>query len=113
MTKREYLRSLGFTVGERGRFNTAMQNALSKYDGVFEDDQQKTKLENISVKRSTLKPQTVQREARSLYGYTREGYKVGFINCASCKQHMIWCECDKVTAPSIVVRSDDKLVKIA
>jgi len=117
MTKREYLRSLGFTVGERGRFNDLMKIELAKYDGVFDDDQPKLKLEKIKdfggTKSTRLKPQTIQREARSLFGYTKEGFKVGFVNCAACSQHMIWCECEKVTAPKIVVRSDDKIVRIA
>jgi len=117
MTKREYLRSLGFTVGERGRFTDLMKAELAKYDGVFDDDVEVTKQTNISkirgTQRSTPSPQVRQREARSLYGYTKEGYKVGFVNCARCHQHMIWCNCEKVTAPKIVVRSDDKLVRIA
>lgn len=117
MTKREYLRSLGFTVGERGRFNDLMKIELAKYDGVFDDDQPKLKINKIKdfkpSKGTKVKPQTRQREARSLYGYTKEGYKVGFVNCGACYQHMIWCECEQVTAPKIVVRSDDKIVRIA
>ena len=31
MDKREYLRSLGFTVGERGRFTAEMMTALKDY----------------------------------------------------------------------------------
>lgn len=115
MTKREYLRSLGFQVGERGRFNDAMKIELAKYDGVFSDEGNKLNLNNIKKggsKYTTPKPKALQREARSLYGYTVDGYKVGFVNCNLCKQHMIWCGCDKVLAPDIVVRSDDKLVKV-
>ena len=49
MTKREYLRSLGFTVGERGRFNDLMKIELAKYDGVFDEDQPKLKLDKIKT----------------------------------------------------------------
>ena len=37
MTKREYLRSLGFEVGERGRFTDAMKAALAEYKGTFDE----------------------------------------------------------------------------
>ncbi len=117
MNKREYLRSLGFRVGERGRFTDEQKTAIASYDGVFTDDIKPLKLDKIkgykSVKVPTRLPeQRRQREARQLSGYTKEGYKVGFVMCAACNQHMIWCGCDKVGAPSIVVRSDDSLVKV-
>jgi hypothetical protein len=34
--KREYLRSLGFTVGERGRFTAEMMTALKDYQEVVQ-----------------------------------------------------------------------------
>lgn len=34
MDDRSYLRSLGFTVGDRGRFSKEMKEALAKRDGV-------------------------------------------------------------------------------
>ena len=37
MDDREYLRSLGFTVGDRGRFSKEMREALAKRDGVDPD----------------------------------------------------------------------------
>ena len=37
MNDREYLRSLGFTVGDRGRFSKEMRAALAKRDGVDPD----------------------------------------------------------------------------
>ena len=37
MDDREYLRSLGFTVGDRGRFSKEMKAALAKRDGVDPD----------------------------------------------------------------------------
>lgn len=38
MDDRSYLRSLGFTVGDRGRFSKEMKAALAKRDGVDPDD---------------------------------------------------------------------------
>lgn len=38
MDDREYLRSLGFTVGERGRFSKEMKDALANRDGVDPDE---------------------------------------------------------------------------
>lgn len=116
MTKREYLRSLGFRVGERGRFTDEQKTAIATFDGIFDDDVKPLKLDKLKtdkpIKTTKLPEQRRQREARQLSGYTKEGYKVGFVMCAACNQHMIWCGCDKVAAPSIVVRSDDREVKV-
>lgn len=116
MTKREYLRSLGFRVGERGRFTDEQKTAIATFDGIFDDDVKPLKLDKLKtdkpIKTTKLPEQRRQREARQLSGYTKEGFKVGFVMCAACNEHMIWCECDKVAAPSIVVRSDDKEVKV-
>jgi len=117
MTKREYLRSLGFRVGERGRFTDEQKTAIAAFDGIFEDDIKPLKLDKLKEDKPvkptvSLPKQFRQREARQLSGYTKEGFKVGFVMCAACNQHMIWCGCEKVTAPSIVVRSDDSMVKV-
>jgi len=117
MTKREYLRSLGFRVGERGRFTDEQKTALATFDGIFTDDIKPLKLDKLKTDipakpTASLPKQYRQREARQLSGYTKEGYKVGFVMCAACNQHMIWCGCEKVLAPSIVVRSEDSLVKV-
>lgn len=103
MNKREYLRSLGFKVGERGRFTpemlTALKNAEIKFDG------NKTVVESVEVDVLDY-PQiksTKMRESRTLYGYTVEGHKVGFQLCFSCSQHMMYCECKRgIKAPSVV-----------
>lgn len=117
MTKREYLRSLGFRVGERGRFTDEQKTAIAAFGGVFDDDIKPLKLNKLKIDKPVKAPRSLpeqrrQREARQLSGYTKEGYKVGFVMCAACNEHMIWCGCDKVAAPSIVVRSDDSLVKV-
>ena len=98
MTDREYLRSLGFTVGERGRFSSEMQEAL---------DKRKTdKFVNyVNDMREFLelptRPEPV-RNAQTLYGLTMGGARVAFVMCSSCADHMTWCECEKILAPDNV-----------
>lgn len=116
MTKREYLRSLGFKVGERGRFNDAMKIELAKYDGVFDDDIKPLKTNKIKeYKPKGIANPTRQkrvRESRMLTGYTKEGYRVGFDGCSNCNQHMAYCACKGgLTPPRIVVNCDDPIVK--
>lgn len=113
MNKREYLRSIGFTVGERGRFNDAMKTALAKYDGVFDEDNpnilDKTNKSKLDVVKKVVHEK--QREPRQLFGFTQDGIKVGFITCSNCNQHMIWCDCKEgIHAPSLVKYSKDSLV---
>ena len=118
MNKRAYLRSLGFKVGERGRFTDEMKIKLAMYDGVFDEDKPELKLENISKfggkkdkPNKHNQEQVKHREARSLFGFTKEGVKVAFINCDQCKDHMIFCKCEEgVYAPKIVTSSTDSLV---
>jgi len=117
MTRREYLRSLGFTVGERGRFNSAMKIELAKYDGVFDDDIKPLKTHKIKEHKptiATVKPgQKRVRENRMLTGYTKEGYKVGFDGCLECHQHMVYCQCKGgILAPRIVTASPDTIVRV-
>jgi hypothetical protein len=117
MNKRDYLRSLGFQVGERGRFNSAMKIALAKYEGVFDEDQPKLKLNKLKTfkpaKNAIVVPgQRKLREARMITGYTKEGYKVGFDGCIACHQHMVYCSCPSLVPPKIVATCDDILVRI-
>lgn len=98
MTDRDYLRSLGFTVGERGRFSKDMVEALANRDTANTLDEM-----NVIRELLQLPPQIRQREAHELYGLTKGGYKVGFIMCSRCGEHMTWCECSKVLAPDNVL----------
>ena len=112
MTKREYLRSLGFTVGERGRFTDAMKQAIADYSGVFDEPSSnpapKTRINFQELAQDAVRP------ARNLKGYTREGHEVGFVTCRACSQHMIYCNCTGgILAPSIVVSSKDPDVRVA
>lgn len=119
MTKREYLRSIGFQVGERGRFNDAMKIALASADIIFDEDNvnlkldiiKKTKLDKQKQREVKIQVSNRHREPRTLSGFTREGVKVAFVNCNKCKEHMIFCGCvEGVHSPSIVTYSKDSLV---
>ena len=118
MNKRDYLRSQGFNVGARGKFNDAMISALKNAEksGILFDTTPTPKKQDVFVReeiKPTFKPQVRLRESRNLYGLTAGGDKVGFITCSDCKQHMAYCKCvDGVLAPSIVVRSNDRLVRV-
>lgn len=114
MNKREFLRSKGFKVGERGRFTPEMITALKEFK---EPEQESPRAIDVEVYNVPvvfqLPDEPIMRDARTLYGYTREGYKVGFVLCQSCTKHMMFCSCHKgVTAPTIVVRTDEKEVYV-
>lgn len=97
MNDREYLRSLGFTVGERGRFSKEMLTALAARS---EQDSDSLEYDTIGLP-AKIGP---VREHQELYGYTVNGHKIGFIMCSRCSEHMIWCECPNgVTAPDNVM----------
>ena len=109
MNKREWLRSQGFQVGERGRLNPAMLKALEGFEE--EQPQVVEKKEEIQF---FIPPDVVQRPTRTLYGYSREGYKVAFVLCFHCSRHMMYCKCARgITAPSSVVRSKEPDVYIS
>ena len=120
MDKREYLRSLGFTVGERGRFTAEMMTALKEYEG------QGGKLEGRTGKRDDglpevepgnvipdIPPQIAVREPKKLKGKSPEGYTIEFVLCFDCHQHMMYCNCaGGIKAPSSVISSKDPLVRV-
>ena len=110
ISDREFLRSKGFEVGERGRFSSPMVEALKTRDNKTKTDTMESVIAKASLPTSVI--QTKVREPRELFGYTKEGNKVGFITCFKCHTHMMWCKCDLVTAPSIVTRCENPLVKV-
>lgn len=126
MKKRDYLRSQGFRVGERGRFTDAMKTCLALYDGVFEEDMKPLKMDNLSDypkkkkkenkhnQRTPLPPDSPKvREYRVLTGFTEFGAPVGFDGCQNCGLIMTRCQCPKgIYAPKIVTSSADPLVYV-
>lgn len=110
MTKREYLRSLGFQVGERGRFTDPMKQALLEYKGTFDEPSSSA---TRVTKADTWMPHSPVpvREYYALLGWTKYNTPVQFTGCTRCAANMKYCICpDGIVAPSIVVRSDDPLV---
>jgi len=115
MTKREYLRSLGFKVGERGRFNDAMKKALDEYDGTFDEPiSSSSNYTGPAGKPWYPSSPTPVRPKYALVGYTEFDTEVRFDGCRRCHSHMMYCICaDGILAPTIVVRSDDPLVCVS
>lgn len=112
MTKREYLRSLGFNVGERGRFTDAMKHAIESYDGTF-DEPSSTPAPKSQINFQALGDKAV-RQGRTLKGVTKDGHIVGFVTCRSCSMHMIYCQCNGgILAPSIVISTKEPDVRVA
>lgn len=118
MNKREWLRSQGFNVGERGRLSPAMLSALANSGidfGTAVVEKPKTVAKPLYVDEVEFKlpEQPVMREARTLYGRTREGSTVGFVMCFDCKQHMMYCSCrGGIKAPSIVFACKEPEVRV-
>lgn len=114
MTKREYLRSLGFNVGERGRFTEAMKHAIESYDGTFDEpvsnNARKSGEYSVWIPTSNVPV----RQSYAMVGYTKWNTEVQFTGCRRCSGHMMYCICpDGVVAPSMVVRSDDPSVCVS
>lgn len=110
MTKRDWLRSQGFNVGERGRLTPAMLAALEAYDG-------EEKVEELIKPMATVlyhEPMFAQvREAKVLTGLDRAGNKISFVTCYNCKEHMMYCHCKSgVFAPPNVIQTKEKDVVI-
>lgn len=114
MDKREYLIEHGFKIGSRGRFSKEMITFLEQAEsnGVeFDSPIKPAVYERVSF---TFPEQPRLRDPETLYGYTKEGYRVGFITCAECKQHMIFCDCEGgIVAPAIIVKVSTPLAKVA
>jgi len=115
MTKREYLRSLGFEVGERGRFTEAMKQALDKYEGTFDEPASSSSNYTGPVGQPWIPfSSTPVRPSYAFKGYTKEGYEIRFNGCRRCSAHMKYCICpDGILAPSVVVKCDDPLVCVS
>ena len=110
MDKREYLRSQGFEVGERGRFSAEMLEALKSFKG--KETQISLSHEINAAGLSEKIVRTPLRDSQQLYGYDKEGHKIGFIICFKCNDHMMWCECPLITAPSSVATCRNPLVRV-
>ncbi len=84
MDKREYLRSLGFEVGSRGRFSLEMQQALKDYE------------EPEVVNKPIPKVKNTPKRTDGITVYTAElhgGQIIRFDTCATCKENVVFCHC--------------------
>lgn len=111
MSKRDYLRSLGFNVGERGRLTPAMITALQNY---VESEPQPISYEVELVYKNYVSEQSEMiRKPRTLYGRTREGKLVSFVTCRACDKHMSNCSCQNgILAPIMVIATKEEGVVI-
>ncbi len=117
MHEREYLISLGLAKPGRGRLSRDAHNALdeARAEGmVFTNNKiVKDTVVRDEDGRVVFKPSVhVRKLTTSLYGYTEEGWKVGFSTCRRCSQYMNYCECPQgICPPSIVVSLDERTQK--
>lgn len=88
MDKREYLRSQGFEVGERGRFSAEMLEALKSFEG--EETQDRNIVSRSTIVRSISVP---QRDANVYMCVLEDGGRVAMGFCNRCKDSIRYCEC--------------------
>lgn len=91
MNKREYLRSLGFEVGTRGRFSEEMQLALLNYE-----EESEPEIVIIPKVKNTPK------RSDGITVYTAElhtGQIIRFDMCADCKENVVFCHCTNPQPP--------------
>jgi len=119
MTDREFLRSLGFEVGDRGRFSKEMKAALAKRDGVDPDaaepgygPQDRLADGRWAIERSNagpvvVKPSVVMRNAKAFVATLTNGQKIACGNCSTCKEHVMYCECEDGPQPPNYLEADE------
>ena len=84
MNKREYLRSLGFEVGSRGRFSEEMQQALKDYTEETPEVIVTPKVKNTPKRTDGVKVYTAE---------LHTGQIIRFDQCATCTENVIFCHC--------------------
>jgi len=119
MNDREYLRSLGFEVGDRGRFSKEMRAALATRDGVdpeapepeygpqdrFPDG--RYRIERGGGNTIEVKPSTVMRNAKAYRATLVGGQVIACGNCSSCREHVMYCECEDGPHPPNYLEAGD------
>lgn len=103
MDKREYLRSLGFEVGDRGRFSAEMKAALAEYASDNPEAVIVSKSERLPDGRPAVEPTVTyvaptpkkkQRKESVFFAHTTRGEKIACLFCGECKEVMIYCDCE-------------------
>jgi hypothetical protein len=91
MNKRDYLRSLGFEVGSRGRFSAEMQAALANF---VED----TPVEEEPIPKIPNTPK--RKDGITVYtAVLKGGQVIKFDYCPTCKDNVIYCHCRSPKPP--------------
>jgi hypothetical protein len=90
MDKREFLRSLGFEVGARGRFSAEMLDALKDYEEPTVEKVILPKVKNTPKRTDGIKVYTAE---------LHTGQIIRFDTCASCKENVIFCHCTDPQPP--------------
>ena len=118
MNDREYLRSLGFTVGDRGRLSLEMKAALASRDGVTDSEDEPTYRSTDkfpdgrwAVERSNGLPSLLKHKTRhrnnSVYQATlTDGTVIACSYCGLCNETIIYCECEDGPQPPRYLSSD-------
>ena len=91
MDKREFLRSLGFEVGARGRFSAEMLEALKDYTDPEDID---TPL-LPKVKNTPKRTDDIRYYVAELHG----GQIIKFDTCSDCTEYILYCHCDDPQPP--------------
>lgn len=112
MDKREYLRSLGFEVGKRGRFSAEMLKALEGFDeGTESKIDTFGELLNQPLNEDGSLPGTMKFEINgpipksrtdgvSIYTLTtKTGLTIRFDTCPDCKENIKFCHCSSPQPP--------------
>jgi hypothetical protein len=126
-SERAYLASLSpplAKAGSRGRFSKEAHAALAKardegvtFDGEADAEGNASppvtqvaggapsRSESFLARPAVKQPR--RRQEKVLYGYTSEGYKVGFSTCRRCTLHMQLCACPQGIQPPSIVETID------
>lgn len=119
MNDREYLRSLGFSVGDRGRLSSEMKAALASRDGVTdsEDEPQYKSTDRLpdgrwAIERSNglpslVKESVVMRDAKTYVAVLVDGLRIATQYCGTCKEHVMYCECEDGPQPPNYLGADE------
>lgn len=111
MNDREYLKSLGFEVGDRGRFSKEMKAALAARNG--EDPnapesefgpQDRMADGRWAIERYNGLPSLVnniepQRTAKTFLAVLKNGQRIACGFCSECKFNVIFCRCEEGPQP--------------
>jgi hypothetical protein len=90
MNKREWLRSQGFEVGDRGRFSLEMQEALEEFE--------KPAVEEEAYVPPPRKPKRTD-GVRYYVAKLKGGQVLRFDMCPSCQENIAYCSCRTVGPP--------------